>query len=323
MESSFEIRTRTVFDHYQRDQENDPHIFDRLVSLIEEEYFGLAAGSFRGLDVLDAGCGSNANASYAFLEKGAHSVVSLELGDDWMDCARKRLSRFGPRSQLVAGSVLDLPFDERRFDFVHCAGVLPHTSDPKKGFEELARVTRPGGSFFLTIMGTANGVIYRCINHLRELYQNDEQFRSAIDNLNGSTARQAIDWLLNVKENEEREHIPGENKFFRSLFDDDLFVTIRDRFQAPTYHEFSFTEEQIRDWFVECGFDNIRRISRYTRNFHNLRRFLAPMYRHYDHPLARFWFGDGCIQMIGHKPSTQSASLVESEINVRNLRDSP
>ncbi|MFK0692889.1 class I SAM-dependent methyltransferase [Mesorhizobium sp. IMUNJ 23033] len=302
METSFEAETRAVFDRYQRQQENDDHIFERLVSLIEEEYFGLPTGSFHGLDVLDAGCGSNANASYAFLSKGARSVVSLELSNDWMDCARKRLSRFGPRSALVTGSVLDLPFDEESFDFVHCAGVLPHTSDPKKGFEELARVTRPGGSFFLTIMGTANGIIYRCINHLRELYKTDDQFRTAIDNLNAYTARGAIDWLLKTKESEEKEYIAGENEFFRSLFDDDLFVTIRDRFQAPTYHEFSFTEAQIRGWYAEYGFQNIRRISRYTRDFHNLRRFLAPMYRHYDHPLARFWFGDGCIQMIGDKP---------------------
>ncbi|WP_434725330.1 class I SAM-dependent methyltransferase [Mesorhizobium sp. RIZ17] len=304
MENSFEAETRTVFDRYQRQQENDDHIFDRLVSLIEEEYFGLPTGSFRGLDVLDAGCGSNANASYAFIDKGARNVVSLELSNDWMDCARKRLSRFGPRSELVAGSVLDLPFDDFSFDFVHCAGVLPHTSNPKKGFEELARVTRPGGSFFLTIMGTANGVIYRCINHLRELYQSDGQFRSSIDNLDASTAREAINWMLRIKDGEEEEYIPGENEFFRSLFDDDLFVTIRDRFQAPTYHEFAFTEGQIRGWYGECGFEKIRRISRYTKNFHNLRRFLAPMYRHYDHPLARFWFGDGCIQMIGEKPST-------------------
>ncbi|AYG63940.1 class I SAM-dependent methyltransferase [Rhizobium jaguaris] len=302
MESAFELETRAVFDRYQRQQENDDHIFDRLASLIEEDYFGLPAGSFRGLDILDAGCGSNANASYAFLEKGARSVTSLELGSEWMDCASKRLGRFGARSALVAGSVLDLPFDDGSFDFVHCAGVLPHTSEPRKGFEELTRVTRPDGKLFITVMGTGNGVVYRCINHLRELYKHDLQFRHSVDNLNAASARQAIDWLLDTKDREEAEYLSKENDFFRSLFDEDFFVTIRDRFQAPTYHDFDFTEIQIRDWFAECGFANIRRISRYTRAFHNLRRFLAPMYRHYDHPLARFWFGDGCIQMIGERP---------------------
>ncbi|WEX91673.1 class I SAM-dependent methyltransferase (plasmid) [Sinorhizobium garamanticum] len=302
MESAFETETRAVFDCHQRQQEDDDHIFDRLTSLIGDDYFGLPSGGFRGLDILDAGCGSNANASYAFLNKGARSVTSLELGDAWMDCARKRLGRFGARSVLVAGSVLDLPFDDTSFDFVHCAGVLPHTSDPQKGFQELVRVTRPGGNFFLTIMGTANGVLYRCINHLRELYQSDDQFRRSVDNLSAATARQAVDWLLDTKDREEAEYLPNENEFFRSLFDDDLFVTIRDRLQAPTYHDFNFTEMQIRGWYAESGLENVRRISRYTRDFHNLRRFLAPMYRYYDHPLARFWFGDGCIQMIGEKP---------------------
>ncbi|RVM17892.1 class I SAM-dependent methyltransferase [Sinorhizobium meliloti] len=306
MDTAFEIETRAVFDRYQRQQEHDEHIFGRLVSLIDEEYFGVRPGGFAGLNILDAGCGSNANASYAFLEKGAASVTSLELGQEWMDCAASRLGKFGARSVLVGGSVLDLPFDDGSFDFVHCAGVLPHTADPRKGFDELSRVTRASGQFFLTIMGTGNGVLYRCINHLRELYKADSQFRQTIDQLDGETAKVALDWLLAVKNENERPLIEGEDRFLRSLFDDDLFVTLRDRFQAPTYHEFAFTDEQIRDWYRENGFEDVLRVSRYTKGFKNLRRFLAPMYLHYDHPLARFWFGDGCIQMIARKPPAPS-----------------
>ncbi|WEX79328.1 class I SAM-dependent methyltransferase (plasmid) [Sinorhizobium numidicum] len=301
METTLEIETRAVFDRHQRQQENDEHIFTRLVSLVDEEYFGFDPGGFKGLSILDAGCGSNANASFAFLEKGAAKVTSLELGQEWMDCAARRLSSFGMRSALVGGSVLDLPFDDRDFDLVHCAGVLPHTADPRRGFDELARVTRPSGHFFLTIMGTGNGVLYRCINHLRALYTSDAGFRRTIDDLDGRTAKEALNWLLAVKNQNECPLLEGEDDFVRSLFDDDLFVTLRDRLQAPTYHEFDFTEEQIRSWFAENGFSDVRRISRYTKGFHNLRRYLAPMYLNYDHPVARFWFGDGCIQMIGRK----------------------
>ncbi|MFC0804776.1 class I SAM-dependent methyltransferase [Ensifer sp. P24N7] len=299
MDGALESNTRAVFDRYQRQQEKNEHIFSRLVSLIDEEYFGFNPGGFTGLQVLDAGCGSNANASYAFLEKGAAKVTSLELGEEWMDCAARRLSKFGPRSVLIDGSVLNLPFADAAFDFTHCAGVLPHTANPRKGFDELARVTRPGGHLFLTIMGTGNGVLYRCINHLRELYASDAEFRQAIDNLDGRTAKEAIDWLLAVKGQNESPLLEGEDGFIRSLFDDDLFVTVRDRFQAPTYHEFAFTERQIRTWYAENRFVDVRRVSRYTKGLENLRRFLAPMYLHYGHPLARFWFGDGCIQMIG------------------------
>ncbi|APO70287.1 SAM-dependent methyltransferase protein (plasmid) [Rhizobium gallicum] len=310
MDTAFEIETRTVFDRYQRQQEEDEHIFSRLVSLIDEEYFGFDPGGFGGLNILDAGCGSNANASCAFLEKGAAKVTSLELGEEWMDCAARRLSKFGARSSLVGGSVLNLPFDDNSFDFVHCAGVLPHTADPRKGFDELARVTRAGGHFFLTVMGTGNGVLYRCINHLRELYTSDAQFRQTVDNLDGRTAQEALDWVFAIRNGHERPSVPGEEDFLRSLFDDDLFVTLRDRFQAPTYHEFAFTEQQMRDWYRENGFDAVRRVSRYTKGFKNLRRFLAPMYLHYDHPLARFWFGDGCIQMIAVKASESLSDVV-------------
>lgn len=299
----FERITRETFDKQQRLQDGDDRVFSRLANLVTEEYFGLSVGAFHGLDILDAGCGTNANASHAFLARGARNVVSLELGHSWMDCAKRRLAKFGARSSLAAGSVLDLPFDRASFDFVHCAGVLPHTSDPRLGFSELARVTRPDGLLFLTIMGTGNGILYICINHLREKYASDPSFRSAVDGLTSDRVSEHVNWLLTAKSSREGELIKGENDVFRSLFDEDLLITIKDRLQAPTYHAFGFTEKQIVIWFDEEGFEDIRRISRYTFDFHNLRRFLAPMYENFDHSLARFWFGDGCIQMIGRKRS--------------------
>jgi SAM-dependent methyltransferase len=301
----FEQATRTVFDRHHREQAGNEHIFGRLVGLISEEYFGVEPGAFATWRILDAGCGSNANASFAFLARGAKSVVSLDLGDAWISCASTRLSRFGDRSELVPGNVLSLPFEAGRFDLVHCAGVLHHTADPARGFRELARVTGPGGRLFVTIMGNANGIIYSCINTLRQKYLSDAQFRATVDGLDVEVLSAGIGWLLSEKDDAEPELLPGENAVFRSFFDQDLILTIKDRLQAPTYHEFAFTETQIREWFADAGFEDVRRLTRYPKGFRNLRRFLAPMYCHYDHPTARLWFGDGYIQMIGRRPADQ------------------
>ena len=298
--SEFAKMTRSVFDKHHREQSDDEALFSRLTSLISADYFQVPEDWFKNKTILDMGCGSNANASYAFLSLGAKCVYSADIGDQWMDCANKRLRQFGDRSILQSEDVLNLSFDNNRFDFVHCAGVLHHTADPEKGFRELARVTMVTGQQFISIMGTGKGLIYVCVNHLRDLYKKDAEFRKTIDNMNVDSLTHNVEWILDEKE--KYEGCTSEEKdYFRGMFDNDLILTIKDRLQAPTYHRFDFSEAQIRGWYEREGYKNIRRITRYTKYFKNMRKYFVPMYYHYDHPLSRLLFGEGYIQMIGTK----------------------
>jgi len=143
-------------------------------------------------------------------------------------------------------------------------------------------------------------LIYEIVNYLRDKYKTDAEFKRTIDNLNIKTLQKNIKWLFDEKDKNEPSS-PEERMFFENFFDNDLILTIKDRLQAPTYHGFNFSEKQIRGWYEEAGYSNIKRITRYTKGFRNLRRFLAPMYYHYDHPLSRFFFGEGYIQVVGVK----------------------
>ncbi len=301
MAESFAGQTREVFDAHHRQQAADDAIFNRLTSLITPDYFGMTPAEFQGLKILDAGCGSNANASAAFLALGAQ-VHSIDIGEEWMDCAQSRLEKFGDSSTLGAEDVLSLSLPTGTYDFVHCAGVLHHTLDPRQGFAELARVTRPGGLTFVTVMANGDGVLYEWINALRRRYQEDEQFRATIDGLSHSHIEAWLDWIFTVKTvNERRDTDAREETVIRSIFDEDLVLTIKDRLQAPTYSEFAFTEDQMRHWYAEEWFHDVRRLTRYTKGFSNIRQFLAPMYLEYAHPYSRFWFGEGYVQLIGTK----------------------
>ena len=88
-----------------------------------------------------------------------------------------------------------------------------------------------------------------------------------------------------------------DREFLSSLVDDDLILTVKDRLQAPTYWGFNFSEAQLRGWFEARGYKDVRRLTRYTKHFANGRRFLAPLYYHYDHPVARFFLGEGYVQL--------------------------
>ena len=297
---ALEMRTRHVFDAHHREQAADEHILRRLVSLVSAEYFGLPPGWFAGRTVLDVGCGSNANASLAFLELGAAHVHSVDLGTEWMGVVREVLAPYAGRSTLGAENVLSLSLDTGRYDFVHCAGVLHHTADPARGHRELVRVTSPGGYTFVTVMANGDGLLYQFINLMRERYEREPAFRALIDGLTAEQVLSGLGWLL--AEKERHEPTPAEEaRTLRSLIDNDLILTIKDRIQAPTYHGFAFTERQVRGWFEGQGCVEVTRLSRYTYGFANLRRFLAPMYLHHDHPIARLWLGEGYVQMIGRK----------------------
>lgn len=45
----------------------------------------------------------------------------------------------------VKADILDLPFEDKRFDFVFCNHVLEHIEDDAKAMSELFRVLKPGG----------------------------------------------------------------------------------------------------------------------------------------------------------------------------------
>jgi ubiquinone/menaquinone biosynthesis C-methylase UbiE len=112
---------------------------------------GLAGEWFKGKTCLDVGCGSGW--AIASIEELGGTCYACDLEPTSLRLVRERLAGEECGDRLVSASVLDLPFRSNSFDFVHCNGVLHHTLAPRKGFDELVRVTRPGGTMFVSLYG--------------------------------------------------------------------------------------------------------------------------------------------------------------------------
>lgn len=99
------------------------------------------AGDLSGQTVLEAGCGSGRFTPHA-LETGA-VVVSL----DYSNAVEANYDRNGNDDKLliVQADILQMPFLPDMFDKIYCFGVLQHTPDPKRAFQQLVRVLKPGG----------------------------------------------------------------------------------------------------------------------------------------------------------------------------------
>jgi SAM-dependent methyltransferase len=93
--------------------------------------------------ILDAGCGSGRN----MIELARHGTVTgVELSDTSVALARERHA-----GEVVAGSVLEMPFAEDSFDLATSLDVIEHLEDDLAVLRELRRVVAPGGCLLVTV----------------------------------------------------------------------------------------------------------------------------------------------------------------------------
>lgn len=97
-------------------------------------------------DVLDAGCGTGANAAWMAHEFGWR-VSCLDFAPEGLALARRRS---GPRN-FIRGDIRSLPFRGSSFDLITCFDVIAHLApgEERLAFAEFARCLRPGGWLFV------------------------------------------------------------------------------------------------------------------------------------------------------------------------------
>ena len=113
---------------------------------------------FKYFNALDAGCG-NGRYTLALKKLGMKNVVGVDFSDVNISDAKKRIKKIGIKNVVFKkGNVLNLPFRDNSFDFVFSNGVLHHTKNPQKGFNELIRVLRKNGKAYLNVMVDPGGI---------------------------------------------------------------------------------------------------------------------------------------------------------------------
>jgi len=99
----------------------------------------------RGKDVLEIGCG-NGHGAYLLNQRSPRSYVGLDLMEEQIGKARQRY----PQYQFLVQDAADLSqFGEASKDVVIIFGVLHHIPEWRKVIDEVQRVLKPGGSFFV------------------------------------------------------------------------------------------------------------------------------------------------------------------------------
>jgi ubiquinone/menaquinone biosynthesis C-methylase UbiE len=104
-----------------------------------------------GSTVLDVPCGGGV--AFRALPAGREvRYVAIDIDEKMLARARARASRNGlGQVEVVAGDMLELPFDDGEADLVLSYSGLHMVSDPERAVRELARCLKPGGR----LIGTA------------------------------------------------------------------------------------------------------------------------------------------------------------------------
>jgi len=99
----------------------------------------------RNKDILEIGCG-NGYGAYLLNQRSPRSYVGLDVMEEQVEKARKRY----PQHQFIVQDAADLSqFAPGSKDVVIVFGVLHHIPEWRKVIDEVRRVLKPGGSFFV------------------------------------------------------------------------------------------------------------------------------------------------------------------------------
>jgi ubiquinone/menaquinone biosynthesis C-methylase UbiE len=98
-------------------------------------------------EVLNVGCGIGVGSVHIARKHGCR-VVGIDIRDTMVAWSRQRAreARVQDKTLFRVADVLDLPFEDNRFDIVFAESVLAFVDDKERALAECLRVARPGGA---------------------------------------------------------------------------------------------------------------------------------------------------------------------------------
>jgi len=124
--------------HFQWKQYQDDSVF-----LFQEWIYPNNLETFRDKDVIDCGCGGGQHTF--FIAPYAKTVIAIDLNT--VDLARER-NRDNQNVSFLEGDLANIRL-ENQADAVFCIGVLQHTVDPDKTFDNIKKFVKSGGKLII------------------------------------------------------------------------------------------------------------------------------------------------------------------------------
>ncbi|MBL0278467.1 MAG: class I SAM-dependent methyltransferase [Anaeromyxobacter sp.] len=143
--SYYGVSSEMVAQHQARQRAEADASFPRGARMVRA-LLGRSADEVPGTAVLDLGAGEAFIAQALSKVFGAREVIAFDAVPKQMWAAAYWCQ--DPAVRFVIGDAASLPFEDASFDAVVCHLFLHHVEPLSPVFREIARVLRPGGTFF-------------------------------------------------------------------------------------------------------------------------------------------------------------------------------
>ncbi|HZQ39596.1 MAG TPA: class I SAM-dependent methyltransferase, partial [Rhizomicrobium sp.] len=174
--------------------------------------------------VLEIGCGTGQMSIY--LASGDRTVVGADATRASLQLGAEAARRFGVTSVQFVETDLQRPgLCAGAFDVIYTSGVLHHTRDPRRSFEAILPLLRPGG---MIVIGLYNAFARIPL-----------QVRRVVARLSGYR------WIPLDPVLRDRAAEPARREAW-----------VRDQYRHPEEHR--HTAAEVRDWFAETGVEYLR-----------------------------------------------------------------
>jgi SAM-dependent methyltransferase len=186
-ENDFATRTGRVYAQLWKGFDAGEY-FDNAFRLLEQRFQNNGISLEGVVESLDDGCGGG-RYSIALRRLGAARVRGIDVSREAVSLAKQRNPYPEEEVSFHCGSVLDLPFEDGRFDFVFSNGVLHHTESTEQGLAEIHRVTKPGGRVWLYLYGGKESFFWDTVDFCRRILSGIPQaYTQAVMNVMGYPA---------------------------------------------------------------------------------------------------------------------------------------
>ena len=210
-----------------------------------QQIMDLAPQSLAGKIVFDAGCGGGRFARIVAPHCQEFFGLDFSIAVD----KAFELCRSNPQAHFIQCDVNRHPFKPGLFDFVYSHGVLHHTPDTKRSFDNLPRLVKPGGTLYIA-------VFRRVFAPLRVL---DIALRSVLNKMPIPVLDKVCGAMSYLS------FLPAA-LFWRRFFWFSLQKTHEVRkccnydWYGPRYHH-EHSVEEVQGWFAEAGFPHAKYIN--------------------------------------------------------------
>ena len=242
---SVEQKTRKIYNLIHNEQIKDSKSVNRMKLTLKDSLLKNKLDKYIKYKVCgDFGSGNSGNGGETLLDLKAKKVYFFDLDRSIYKPLSKKFKKKKSKIEIKFGNIEKTNFKNEFFDFILCQGIIHHVRNDMKALKETYRLLKKGGYLYFDVQGEG-GLITEFFNLVVKKNYEKNKFQRKI--LNDIIFKKKNIFKVIKKDLNKREILAVES--IAKYFDDDFFLTLRDRILSPIYKQYNEKQHHKKSLF--------------------------------------------------------------------------